>query len=125
MPKPWMQLRCFLLVAKRLCESKNKKITRTIIPSDSGRERDFSNFENDFSVAIGRVIHHKKLEPIIFTFTEPDFYSVGSSRIPGHLIADVRIQSDKGSSIVNVAGFAIAAANELGELSAIPQKVFQ
>ena len=106
---------------RRLSEFKKKKIDRKIVPKDFGIKRDFASFESDFWTALNRIIHHKKLEPIIFT--QSDFYSAGTSSMPGHLIADVRIESDRGISMVNVAGFAIAATNELGELSTIPQKV--
>ena len=106
---------------RRLSEFKHKKIDRKIVPRDFGIKRDFSTYENDFWVALNRVIHHKKLEPVIFS--QGDFYSAGSSSMPGHLIADVRIESDRGISMVNVAGFAVAATNELGELSTVPQKV--
>jgi hypothetical protein len=106
---------------RRLSEFKHKKIDRKIVPRDFGVKRKFDGFESDFWTAMNRIIHHKKLDPIVFT--QPDFYSSGPSPMPGHLVADVRIESDRGVSMVNVAGFAIAATNELGELSIVPQKV--
>ena len=103
---------------RRLSEFKKKKINRKIVPKDFGIKRDFSTYENDFWIAINRVVHHKTLEPIIYS--QADFYTSGALPMPGHLIADVRIESDRGTSTVNVAGFAIAATNELGELSTVP-----
>ena len=108
---------------RRLSEFKQKKIDRKIVPKDFGIDRKFDAFELDFWTAMNRVIHHKKLEPIVYS--QPDYYSSGSSPMAGHVIADVRIESDRGISMVNVAGFAIAATNELGELSTVPQKVLQ
>ena len=108
---------------RRLGEFKNKKINRQIELNDFGISRSFDNFEPDFWTAMNRIIHHKKLEPIIFT--QSDFYKRGAEPMAGYLIADVRIESDRGISMVNVAGFAAAATNELGEMSTIPQKVLQ
>jgi hypothetical protein len=72
--------------------------------------------------AINRIVHHHMLTPIIFA--QPDFYRSGNSTMPGYLIADVKVKSDLGISFINVAGFAVAATNELGELALKPQKVF-
>jgi len=100
----------------------NKKIVRKIEPRDLGVPRNFSDFESDLWNAVNRIIHHHTLTPV--TFAQPDFYHAGNGAMPGYLIADVRVKSDRGVSIVNVAGFAIAATNELGELALKPQKVF-
>jgi hypothetical protein len=107
---------------RRMSEFSNKKIVRKIQPMDFGVKRDFSKFENDFWSAINRIIHHRKLEPIIFT--QDDFYNSENKPMPGRLLADVKVESDRGISFINVAGFAVAATNELGELSVKPQKVF-
>ncbi len=107
---------------RRLSEFKNKKIDRKIVPKNFGIKRIFDNFEQDFWIALNRIIDHKKLEPIIYS--QADYYTSGSSQMAGHLIADIKIESDRGISSINIAGFAIAATNQLGELSIFPKKVF-
>ena len=105
-----------------MSEFSNKKIVRKIEPRDLGVPRSFSDFESDLWNAVNRIIHHHTLTPV--TFAQPDFYRAGNAVMPGYLIADVRVKSDRGVSLVNVAGFAIAATNELGEFALKPQKVF-
>jgi hypothetical protein len=105
---------------RRLSEFKQKKIDRKITPKDFGVTRSFKDFESDFWTALNRIIHHKKLEPVVYS--QHDFYASGKDAMAGHLIADVIVESDRGVSKINVAGFAIAATNELGELSKNSQK---
>ncbi len=107
---------------RRMSEFAKKKIVRRIEPRDLGVARDFSNFESDLWNAINRIVHHHRLTPIVFA--QPDFYHSGNTTMPGYLIADVEVESDRGISFINIAGFAIAATNELGELALKPKKVF-
>ena len=106
---------CLLLSLhlRRLSEFSGKKIRREIVNMALGIERDFSAHETNLWRCINRLIHHTRLEPVIFT--QDDFYKSGSLPMSGHLVADLRVESDQGWSTINLAGFAIACSNELGE----------
>lgn len=107
---------------RRVSEASSKKISRKIENMPLGIQRDFSKFESDLWTAINRIVHHHRLKPVIFT--QHDFYRSGNLPLAGHLIADVEVESDRGSSMINIAGFTIACVNELGEQSVSPTRIF-
>ena len=96
-------------------------MTSKIINMDLGVQRSFSDFELDLWTAVNRIVHHHKLEPIVFT--QGDFYRAENKPMPGHILADVEITSDRGTSKINIAGFAIACVNELGVQSVTPRRI--
>lgn len=107
---------------RRVVETSSKKVTTKISPILMGLARDDTTFETDLWVAINRVVHHHRLTPKLFT--QGDFYRAGNVPMAGHLIADIEVESDRGSSLVNIAGFAVACVNELGAQSVTPRRVF-
>jgi len=88
---------------------------------DLGIPRDFSDFEVDLWTAVNRIVHHHKIDPVIFAQT--DFYRAENKTVAGHLLADLKVTSDRGVSKINVAGFAIACVNELGVQSVTPRRI--
>lgn len=71
-----------------------------------------AEYEKSLWVILGRIVHHEMMEPAILR--DDNYYSGSAGKIAGFLVCDVKIESDRGSILVNVPGFAIAAANELG-----------
>ncbi len=107
---------------RRVCEASSKKMKTQIINEDFKLNRDFSDFETDLWTAVNRIVHHHKLSPQILS--QRDFYQTDNKTMASHLIADVEVESDRGVSRINVAGFAVACTNELGAQSVTPRKVF-
>ena len=91
---------------RRVSEASTKRINRQIGNRDMGVARSFDDHEANLWTAINRVVHHHNLEPI--TIIQEDFYRSRNKVMAGHLIADVKVTSDRGSSLINVAGLAIA-----------------
>jgi len=106
---------------RRVVEVSSKKMTSKISNMDLGVPRDFSAFEVDLWTAVNRIVHHHKLEPI--AITQPDFYRADNKPVAGHLLADIEVTSDRGTSRINLAGFAIACVNELGVQSVTPKRI--
>ncbi|MES2915533.1 MAG: hypothetical protein V4753_10480 [Pseudomonadota bacterium] len=71
-----------------------------------------TDYEKSLWVILGRIVHHEMMEPVILK--DNNYFSGSSGKIAGFLVCDVKVKSDRGSILVNVPGFAIAAANELG-----------
>jgi hypothetical protein len=97
---------------RRCSEISTKRVSRTIEPIDFGIERDFSRYESNLWRAINAIVHHHRIEAK--TITQDDFYTSDRGPMRGHVIADVKVESDQGTRLINVAGFAVACVNEIG-----------
>ena len=98
---------------RRVSEFTGKRVRRTVDNLPLGVARDFSQHETNLWRCINKVIHHRRLDPIVLS--QRDFYRANEQPVAGHLISDIKVESDEGTSIINVAGFSVACANELGE----------
>ena len=66
-------------------------------------------YDHDLWRIMGRIVHHIVMKPIILS--DPKFFAGAT----GYLVCDLEVESDNGVSLISIAGFAIAAANELGK----------
>ncbi len=97
---------------RRCSEISGKRVSRFIQPLDFGIQRDFSGYETNLWRAINAIVHHHTLE--VLPFTQDDFYRADDRPMRGHIIADLKVVSDQGRRLINIAGFSVACVNEIG-----------
>jgi len=98
---------------RRYAEISGEKIRARVIPQSLGISgRRFDDHERDLWVCINRIVHHHTMKPRILV--DEAMYQADGAPMAGYLISDLEVTSNRGVTLVNIAGLAVAAMNEIG-----------
>jgi hypothetical protein len=98
---------------RRYSEISGEKIRAELVPLSLGiAGRNFNGHERDLWTSINRIVHHHAMKPHVLV--DEAMFRADGAPMAGYLISDLEVTSDRGKSLINVAGLAVAAMNEIG-----------